>query len=298
MPIRRILLLLCVGLHGPAAAYEADQYLNRTAGVEDSLPVMDARVNDALEKIAARWRGPPDNARFARAVYRELGGLYWADRIERWANANPSIQKYPQTRYRNVYWGMPIWATRVNFVFGVARSIRVAGVIVGTDKFGHFFSQGLKYYKRHQRGWSHERVWARGAYTERWIFGRLTTGTYANADLVANYEGMRFYASLFEDGVVPGKGTIVRWTADGATIARPFTWADHINDYWDEALNPGAMVPALESRLRVRILALCEAARVAPTAYSSREDAALWARYARIGLEDARDMQFAALCDL
>lgn len=170
--------------------------------------------------------------------------------------------------------------------------------MIGTDKFGHFFSQGLKYYKRHKRGWSDERVFARGAYAERWIFGKLTTGVYANADLVANYEGMRFYASLFEPGVIPGKAAIVRWSESGPVISRPFTWTDHVTDYWDEALNPGPMVPALEKRLRKRMLELCHAARAEPAAYSSSEDDALWNRYEQIGLRDARHMQFTAVCGL
>ena len=260
-----------------ASAYEADQYLHRTAEVADSVVLMDAQVNEALATIAANWRGPRDDARFARAVWRKLGGLYWADRIERWANANPAIEKYPQTRFRSIYRGMPVWATRVNFFFGVARTMKVGGVMVGTDKFGHFFSQGLKYYKRQQRGWPDERVWAQGAFAERWIFGRLTTGTYANADLVANYEGLLFYRSLFEDHVVADKPAIVVWSDSGPRIRRAFAWADHVNDYWDEALNPGAMVPSLESRLRRRVSETCPLARQQPQAYRSQDDAGLWA---------------------
>ncbi|MBJ39312.1 MAG: hypothetical protein CMD83_12750 [Gammaproteobacteria bacterium] len=298
-PLTSIAVCLCLALCVSGGfAYESDQYLYRTAEVADSLPLMDARVNDALVQIAATWSGPRDDARFARAVYRELGGLYWVDHIERWANANPAIRKYPQTRFRSVYRGMPIWATRVNYLFGVARSMRVGGVRVGTDKFGHFFSQGLKYYKRHKRGWSDERVFGRGAFAERWIFGKLTTGVYANADLVANYEGMRFYASLFEDDVRSGKPALVGWSEDGPVIARPFTWTDHVTDYWDEALNPGPMVPALEKRLHARMLGLCDAARAVPAAYSSPEDDALWERYEKIGLKDARHMQFTSVCSL
>ena len=37
----------------------------------------------------------------------------------------------------------------------------------------------------------------RSVTTERGVFGALTTGIYSNADLVANYEGYRFYRGLF-----------------------------------------------------------------------------------------------------
>jgi len=41
---------------------------------------------------------------------------------------------------------------------GVAlgRTIRLAGSLTGSDKLGHFFSQGLKYYRSHLEGWSEE----------------------------------------------------------------------------------------------------------------------------------------------
>ena len=65
----------------------------------------------------------------------------------------------------------------------------------------------------------------RSAYTERAIFGQMTTGSYSNADLVANYEGHRFYRSLFEDNIVPGKPAILRWENDAWVIQRPYTWA-------------------------------------------------------------------------
>ena len=88
-PLTSIAVCLCLALCVSGGfAYESDQYLYRTAEVADSLPLMDARVNDALVQVAATWSGPRDDARFARAVYLELGGLYWVDHIERWANAS------------------------------------------------------------------------------------------------------------------------------------------------------------------------------------------------------------------
>ena len=79
---------------------------------------------------------------------------------------------------------------------------------------------------------------------------------------------------------------------------RAFSWTDHINDYWDEALNPGAMVPSLEKRVRAKIEQECTLAKQRPDVYRSNEDAALWARYQKIGLIDSRHMQFSRICNL
>ena len=191
---------------------------------------------------------------------------------------------------------MPIWATRVNFLFGVGRSFRVNNVMVGSDKFGHFVSQGYKYYKRELKGWDTERILSWGAFAERWLYGLLTTGVYSNADLVANYEGWRFYRSLIDDDVIPGKPAILTWRDGRLVQQRPFTWADHINAYWDEALNPSFNVKSVNKRLRKAILAMCDEVKAAPDAFSVPNDGELWQRYSGIGLKDARENQFEVAC--
>ncbi len=279
-----------------ALGYETDQYTNRTQPVTDSLEVMDQQVNDALDRIIAGNHQPASDQAFSRAVYKEVGGLYWADKIERWAARASEVDKYQQTRFDSIYRGMPIWATRVNFIFGIGRSFRVNDVMVGSDKFGHFFSQGYKYIRREFRGESEETILGKGRFAERWIFGQFTTGTYSNADLVANFEGWRFYQSLFRGDVIPGKPAILTKVNGGYARQRDFTWSDHINDYWDEALNPSYLVKSLNWRLRERIAELCPEYEAAPEFYVSVQDEALWQRYVHLGLKDNRENQFSAIC--
>lgn len=292
-----VLLLAGATLAASAAkAYESDTYENRLAQVKDALPALDRHVNGLLRDVIKAWHGPRDDMKFAAAVYWKLGGLYWVGHVERWAMSSPEIERYPQSRYRNIYAGIVPWATRVTAVVGVGATIKVDGIMIGTDKLGHFFSQGMTYYKEKQAGWSDERVYRRGATMERWFYGQFTTGIYANADLVANYEGERFYRSLFESGIVANKPPIIAWHGDTPVLNRPFTFADHINAYWDEALNPSWMIPSLESRLRPRIKALCAGYRARPSRYTVQDDAALWARYQKIGLKDMRENQFRRVC--
>ena len=294
-PCLLVTLLACSACPG-AFAYESDQYLNRTVKVEDSLAVLDEQVNLALDRILGRCNPPETRKEVAVAVYRELGGLYWADRIERWAAKSEAVDKYPQTRYRSIYRGMPIWATRVAFLFGVGRSFRINGVMVGSDKFGHFISQGFKYYRRELAGLPEETIVRRGRFAERWLFGQFTTGIYSNADLVANYEGYRFYKSLFDDGVVAGKKAVLALHNGRYIRQRDFTWADHINNYWDEALNPSFNVDALDRRLKRAIIGLCPEYHRHPEYFQVPDDAELWGRYAHIGLKDARQNQFHIIC--
>ncbi|MGI9322044.1 MAG: hypothetical protein ACR2PJ_00540, partial [Pseudomonadales bacterium] len=253
--------------------------------------------NKALEEILSKRSPPRTKREVIVAIYFKIGGWHWADKIERWAAKSPLVARYPQTRYSSIYRGMPIWATRVTYVFGVGRTFRINNVMVGSDKLGHFVSQGFKYMRRELRGMSDERIIKRGRYAERWIFGQFTTGIFSNADLVANYEGYRFYQSLFQDDLTEGKPAILKWEDGRYQMQRRFTFADHINNYWDEALNPSYSVPAVDKRLRQAIKKLCPEYLANPSFYTINDDAELWARYSRLGLKDARQNQFQVVCD-
>ncbi len=295
--LRFLLLLFAVtGLVPGLKAYETDQHSNRLVPVSDSLVAMDRKVNDAIEQIAGNWKKGENNRAFAAAIYWELGGVYWADKIERWAVKADEIDKYPQSRRHSIYRGMPFWVTRVNFFFGVGRTLKLNEVMVGSDKFGHFFSQGFKYYKRDLRGWDTERVLARGAFAERWIFGQWTSGVYSNGDLVSNYEGMLFYQSLFRGDVIEGKGAIMEWRDGRPKQLRKFTWADHVNDYWDEALNPSFNSNALNKRLRPRIKILCSEFKQNPGRFIPENDEFFRAKYRLIGMKENRQNSFSRVC--
>lgn len=299
MRLRRLALglgtLLLAG--APSRAYETDQFTARTVAIADSTEVLNAEVNRILIEIAGQWRGGPNRRLFARRVYARLGGRYWVDRLERWANRSPRVEKLPQRRRGSIYSGLPWWATRFAGVFGTGPTIRVAGALIGTDKLGHFLSQGWKYHRRHLRGLDEARVLSLGVRNEASIFGASTTGSFSNADLVANYEGYRFYRSLFEDDIVPGKPAIVEWLpGGGARIRRPFDFRDHVNDFWDEALNPNRYDRLLRGAMQRRLEGLCDEYRAAPAAFSSPDEASLRRRYDHLGMRDGTESRLDQLC--
>lgn len=295
---RTVALALFLAVVGalPVRPYETDQYSVLEPPASDAVDLLNDRVNAALEQIAADWRGPANHGRFARRVYARLGGRHWVDRLERWAIRSSEVAKAEQRRRQSVYRGLPFWATRAAFFFGIAPTIRVAGVDLGTDKIGHFLSQGWKYHRRHLRGASEERVVRLGVRNEASIFGALTTGSFSNADLVANYEGYLFYRSLFEDGVVAGKPAIVAWQPQGARIQRRFDFRDHVNDFWSEALNPNRYDRLLRRPMLIQLRQFCPAYERRPEAYVSEHDEELRLRYRHIGLRDGTSHRLDRVC--
>ena len=288
-----LLILLCA----PVIGHESDQYSNRLLPIAETLPALDARVNQALAHITANWRGPRNDYRLATEVFYRIGGLHWVDHLEDWAISNNQLERLPQHGYQSIYDSAPILAGFIIRVFGISPTIRLNGSLVGTDKLGHFLSQGFKYYRRYQKYHNEARVLRLGARVERHIFGYMTTGIYSNADLVANYEGMRFYQSLSHDNIVSGKPAIVGWRGNAPYIQRPFTMSDHVNDYWDEALNPSEYSIWMQEYLSSRLPELCPDYWRAPSRFVSRHERQLRQQYAGLGLKEARHNRMDQVCN-
>ena len=181
-------------------------------------------------------------------------------------------------------------------IFGVGPTIKLNGQLIGSDKLGHFLSQGKKFYHRYQKSHLESKAAEHSAYTERALFGQMTTGIYSNADLVANYEGFRFYRSLFEGDIIPGKPAILSWQLDHWEIQRSFTWADHVNEYWDEALNINHFDAVLYPFMKERFLTFCPDYFEAADQYTIQNEEELKARYADLQLRDTSNLRLDQLC--
>ena len=245
-------------LSASASAYETDQLTNRSQDVADSTDVLNREVNFAIAAVLAEWDEGQDRKQFAYRLYCQIGGANWVDQLEEFAMFSPEIDRIDAGRWDGgIHGDLAMRRSRIVYFTGVSKTIRLNGEHIGTDKIGHFISQGRKFYKRYLRDGDEVRAAERSAYTERAIFGKLLAGAYSNADLVANYEGYRFYRSLFEDDVVPGKPSILRWESSTWVMQRPFDWSDHVNEYWDEALNPSHYDALLYGRMLERFVEYC-----------------------------------------
>ena len=279
-----------------SGAYETDQFTNRLEPIADSTEALDQIVNQSIEDAAAGPNGTRSERWMVDAIYHDIGGHHWVDKIERWAMDSDQVERLQPDRSNSIYSGHPIWATRVAKVFGVGPTITVNDTLIGSDKLGHFLSQGRKYYRRYLKSLDEAEAAEHSAYTERALFGQMTTGSYSNADLVANYEGYRFYRSLFEDDIVPGKPAILAWKNERWTVQRPFTWADHVNAYWDEALNVNHYDSLLYPHMVERLREFCPDYFQAPELYQVENEGQLKARYAQLQLRDTSELRLDQLC--
>jgi len=291
--------LLIVALHlAPqiCGAYETDQFSNRLTPIEDSTELLNGQVNLAIEEAVADWKGKRNDWKVVTSIYNDIGGHHWVDKIERWVMKSDEVEHLQPSRRESIYQGHPFWATRVAAIFGVGPTIKVNGQLVGSDKLGHFLSQGRKFYRRYMKSLDESQAAEHSAYTERALFGQMTTGVYSNADLVANYEGFLFYLSLFEDDVVSGKKAILTWEEDHWVIQRSFTWADHVNEYWDEALNVNHYDRLLYHHMQDRLMSFCDDYFQAPEMYTIEDEDRLSERYSHLQLRDTSELRLDHLC--
>ena len=273
----------CVVVSG-TAAYETDPYTHRERTVADSLVVLDREVNATLDRLASSWSRGEREWRFVMAVYWRIGGPNFEDKLERWAMESPEIERIEFKRGESLIADFPALIARVARIFNVGPIINLNGVYIGTDKIGHFLSQGRKFYKRYRRLGDEALAMRRSVRTETGVFGRWTTGVYSNADLVANYEGYLFYRGLFHDDIVAGKPAVFRWQDGKPVRQRRFTWGDHVNAFWDEALNPNVYHRALLPHVEKRLLSLCDDFARRPQSYRVPNAAELTLRYRYAGM--------------
>ena len=284
-----------------ASASETDQFFDRSVPLADSTEALNKKLNKTLAQIVARHRTVDSQQIIIYKVSSRLGGHHLVDyrlkdKYEKWALKSPSVASRKVTTADSIYGDMPFWSIRAVAFFGLGETIRVDNQLIGSDKLSHFLSQGRKFYRRFQMTGSENKAAKRGVLTERAIFGSGMTGSFSNADLVANYEGYLFYRSLFEDEIIPGKPAIFRWEDDGWVMQREFDCADHVNEYWDEALNINAYDRLLQNRMANKLADFCPQYWQDPAIYTIQNEKELQDRYAHLGMRDTRSMRLGELC--
>lgn len=293
---RILITMVFVVWSAAVPAHETDQFSNRADPIADSTELLNEKVNAAIARVAEKQRMDDDQMAVVNALFGKLGSRFLVDRLEGWAIKSPEVEKLQSGRFDSIYSGHPIWATRVTTFFGVGDTIRIHNQLVGTDKIGHFMSQGRKIYRRYLKYESEERAVVQAAHAEFMVFGQLSNGNYSNADLVANYEGHRFFRSLFEDDIVSGKPAILRWENDGWIVQRNFDWSDHVNEYWDEALNVNHFDSLLYPYMVKQFVLMCPQYWEYPSLYTITDEQPLKDRYAHLGMKDNSDLRLDSLC--
>jgi len=146
--------------------------------------------------------------------------------------------------------------------------INVHGTYVGTDKVAHFVSMGYIGYCTYRRqieyGVEPAKALRRtaalngqGPLGETTILGGIPTGIYSNADMAADYLGLKFYLNLREPVKLEGKMVPPMLVYRGGQLwlredVRPESgyFARFVSPHMDEVLNPNLYDATMRTAIR------------------------------------------------
>ncbi len=246
----------CVLLN-PIHAAETDQFYARDAVIRDSVNELNGyfhrRLELALDKSNNQSILPACREVASEVLQQVLGEFdlkeYIKDKsfskVSRFTQADASVDRFPEdTLDEKIYRENSIYKNRpfpVNIV-GIARSINVDGIYMGTDKIGHFSIVGKAYYSNFleelKKGKSlddaSEIAIFKGFKQEVAVLGYTIGGTLSFGDLEANYQGMMFGRNMCEGAqphlVIKNR----KWTHNELNL---FDLRNYVNPKFDEAYN-------------------------------------------------------------
>jgi len=167
--------------------------------------------------------------------------------------------------------------TKIVRTFFRSGTMNVGGTLFGTDKLLHFIHMGRIYHSRYlearAEGLEDQAAVTRavevslGAHpilSENVMLGTVSTGIYSNADLAADYSGLKFYRNLTEPvrmGDVQLPPMLVRdgpyWRLEARVRPGSDFFAAFITPHFNEALNPNSYLARIRPRVRKMVLPRC-----------------------------------------
>jgi hypothetical protein len=260
----------------PAAlAYETDQITLRAEPVDDITDVANREAEHLIDhavEVTNRLTGCHASREktvrtLAAQIYRATShSVFIPDRGElngfghsaysAWLETAPvSRRTFPDGT--SIYGDIDPTEAFVLGAAGICSTVKIAGVLMGTDKPDHFFAQGYEYLLASNQGRNDAAAVAWGTRSELGIYGLLTSDAFSWADLYANWQGYQFYTGLLK------QGSVLEYDEEGCvTRAHAWDWGDWLDEGADELINPpvytdhvGAVV---RSRLQRQRAAVCD----------------------------------------
>ncbi len=229
-----------------AFATETDQFTTPPAPLYDIGPMLSRKVVEIIE--SDRTSKDPE-----RILADWVGRSIFESRLTIWVKGLRVEQGPVDFRpkiFDSVYRGA-LSPAPGSFVFD-SPTVHLHGYYMGTDKIDHFFRQGYEYFdlvkKKEAKGANEAAAVtaavAHGVKQEHSYYGTLASGVYSNADLAANYAGLKFYLNLRQSVTIGERelpplfertpeGWRLRPGIDRDRLLEPF-----LSNHLDESLNP------------------------------------------------------------
>lgn len=259
--MKRPLLLtfsLGIALQGVAYGSEIDSFTRRYEPLEDSSAVINNKANEMLSEAVSRANEGAescDDKKLWEEIRKDYNIIINNGKLINYIVQSPEVPKHALERKDSIYRDHTIFdgyllarpAADMDGI-GMGTTMNFNGHYIGSDKFEHIMGQGYHYYNRYyNKGYSLKRVLLIGNANERLHLGgnRIATGLYTFADLVANFQGMRFYNHILqrnEDLIGENLGPYVTCENNKWIHSKKIDFRNYIDAGFDEGYNCPAVV--------------------------------------------------------
>ncbi len=271
-------ILALASIASPIRGAEIDSLTDRAVVLDDSSDRLERRLNDALEAAVTRANQVSegcDEETLYRELRRALATPFIGHVIAESLNEDERLDRRRIRREDSIYRDLGLLDNISVHWKDLSAVVRVGEALIGVDKIGHFVVEGWEYFETaylEGRGIAAAMEW--GERTERSYFGRYTTGVFSYADLVADFEGMRFWLHVLgraDDPLDTGWRASRPYVTCGRRfwiagerrwrLSRELDLDRYVTPVWDEAVNCcGYRNEEIEALVRARIAELSKAA--------------------------------------
>jgi hypothetical protein len=191
---------------------------------------------DSPEKEKAKLAYLRSEEAIARAVFKPLGGgIPPFTNSDSWMKSHKF--KAQPARYKTSF-NKSIYRTFPSNYLTISETVNLYGAEFGIDKIAHIFQQGYTYYRMIMDSKKKDLSSAEatrkavnwGRMTEKTYYGFWVSGVYSNADLAANFVGLKFYEGLTREININGK------TRPAILVLKDGVWAFNENANLHESL--------------------------------------------------------------
>ena len=232
-------------------AAEVDSFTYRNLPLEDSLEVINEKTNHYLAKAIERTNSSSDECdekKLYRVMRKYFNNQYRGE-LGREIVETQDIDSHWITIQEGIFQDFNWYQAPIQGFWGrvakdpTAALIKVNGVFLGTDKFEHFMGSGYRYFKKyHLQKKGIRAALDIGYKAETGIMGAWMTGVKSHGDLIANFNGMRFWNHILQKnddvlGAQYNAGPYVACEKGMWKQVKSVDWATYIDQAFDEGQN-------------------------------------------------------------
>jgi hypothetical protein len=243
-----------------AHATEVDSYSFTRFIREDAVMEINREINELIETAIgeANLENLADPEDLYEAIHKVLGGFI-ITRLEEILEQKDDGRILRVDIRDSIYSDLwAFWAPSLMLSQKIGGVFKAGEYIIGTDKLGHFVSQGYTYFKICcLQGEDLEKAMLYGINSELTYFGFAATGIFSYGDLVANFQGIRFWNDLLggrPDILGLSQMPYIQKQSGRWVLVNPVDMRRYFDAGWDERINRNMFRnPMIEDEVNTKI---------------------------------------------